>query len=93
MPCEDKMKIEVNAFHRGFIPINTSTVKTSTVAKVARPNQSESFMMMHDLPDDDSGVLAGAPLAGPNQWPERLRGIGMVMTATADFPFLFRVFQ
>lgn len=72
LPREDKMKIEVNAFHRGFIPINTSTMQTSSVAKVTRPNQSESFMMMHDLPNDDPDVLAGAPLAGPNQWPQRL---------------------
>ncbi len=84
LPREDKMKIEVNAFHRGFIPINTSTVKTSSVANVTRPNQSESFMMMHDLPDDDPDVLAGAPLAGPNQWPERLPSFRPAVMAYND---------
>lgn len=84
LPREDKMKIEVNAFHRGFIPINTSTVKTSSVANVTRPNQSESFMMMHDLPDDDPDVLVGAPLAGPNQWPERLPSFRPVVMAYND---------
>lgn len=72
LPREDKLKIEINAFHRGFIPINTSIMQTSSVAAVKRPNQSESFMMMHDLPDNDPDVLVGAPLAGPNQWPARL---------------------
>ena len=72
LPHVEKMKIEINVYHRGFIPINTSTPKTSSIAKVTKPNQSESFMMMHELPQDDPDVLAGAPLAGPNQWPERL---------------------
>ncbi len=72
LPREAKLKIEVNEFHRGFLPINTSTVKTSSVANVTKPNQSESFMMMHELPETDADVLARAPLAGPNQWPESL---------------------
>ena len=69
LPRADKMAIEVNEFHRGFIPINTSTTRTSSVAKVTKPNQSESFMLMHELAADDPDLLAGAPLAGPNQWP------------------------
>ncbi len=81
LPREVKMKIEVNAFHRGFIPINTSTVQTSSVAKVTKPNQSDSFMMMHELPDDDPDVLVGAPLAGPNQWPEDLPQFYPAVTA------------
>lgn len=72
LPRAEKLKLEINEFHRGFIPINTSTPKTSSIAKVTKPNQSESFMMMHELAADDPDVLAGAPLAGPNQWPESL---------------------
>lgn len=71
-PLSEKMKIEVNKYHRGFIPINTSTARTSSIAKVTKPNQSESFMMMHELPIDDRDVVSGAPLAGPNQWPDGL---------------------
>ena len=84
LPRADKMAIEINSFHRGFIPLNTSTVKTSSVAKVTRPNQSESFMMMHDLPDDDPDVAAGAPLAGPNQWPQRLPSFRPAVMAYND---------
>ena len=72
LPRAEKLQLEVNEFHRGFIPINTSTDATSTIKKAAKPNQSESFMMMHELPDDDPDVLAKAPLAGPNQWPASL---------------------
>ena len=84
LPRNDKMQIEINPFHRGFIPINTSTVQTSSVANVKRPNQSESFMMMHDLPDDDPDVLAGAPLAGPNQWPPSLPSFRPAVLAYND---------
>lgn len=69
---EEKLSIEVNTYHRGFIPINTSTARTSSIAKATKPNQSESFMMMHELPEDDPDIAAGAPLAGPNQWPRSL---------------------
>lgn len=72
LPPEEKMQIAVNAWHRGYIAINTSTDVTTTLAEVSRPNQSESFMMMHEYAPDDPDVLAGKPLAGPNQWPSSL---------------------
>jgi isopenicillin N synthase-like dioxygenase len=72
LPKAEKMALEVNKWHRGFIPINTSTPKSSSIAKVTKPNQSESFMVMHDLADDDPDLLAGLDLAGPNQWPASL---------------------
>ncbi|MEZ4664131.1 MAG: 2-oxoglutarate and iron-dependent oxygenase domain-containing protein [Caldilineaceae bacterium] len=84
LPRAEKMKIEVNQFHRGFIPINTSTTRTSSVAKVTKPNQSESYMMMHELAPDDPDVLAGAPLAGPNPWPESLPEFRRAVTAYND---------
>jgi len=84
LPRDAKMKIEINEFHRGFIPINTSTTRTSSVAKVTKPNQSESFMMMHELAEDDPDCVAGVPLAGPNQWPIELPTFRRVVTAYND---------
>jgi isopenicillin N synthase-like dioxygenase len=46
----------------------TSVIQTSTVAKVTRPNNSESFMLMHEVPSDDPRY--GRPLDGPNLWPD-----------------------
>ncbi len=69
LPLASKMAIELNEIHRGFIPINTSTDRKSTLANVRKPNQSESFMMMREAGPNDPDVLAGAYLAGPNQWP------------------------
>ena len=70
LPLEQKMAIELDANHRGYIPIDTSTDRTSTLAVVTKPNQSASFMMMRDDGPDSPDVLAGRFLAGGNQWPE-----------------------
>lgn len=69
LPLATKMQIELNEIHRGFIPINTSTDRKSTLANVRKPNQSESFMMMREAGPNDPDVVAGAYLAGANQWP------------------------
>ncbi len=69
LPRDEKMKVELNAQHRGFIPINTSTDVNSKLADVKRPNQSESFMVMREDGPGSPDVMAGAYLAGANQWP------------------------
>lgn len=65
----EKLAIAVNDAHRGFIKMASSTIVTSSVDVVRRPNQSESLMVMHELPPDHPDRLAGVALAGPNQWP------------------------
>jgi len=52
--------------------MSTSTIVTSSVAKVTKPNQSESLMVMHEVAPDDPDLLAGTPLQGENQWPVEL---------------------
>ena len=69
-----KQSIAINASHRGYMGLATSTIVTSSVARVTRPNLSESLMLMHELPADDPDLLAGKPLQGPNQWPHWLPG-------------------
>lgn len=71
-PLDAKMALKMNAFHRGYMPIATSTIVTSSVAKVTRPNLSESLMVMHEVPADDPDL--GKPLQGANQWPTALPG-------------------
>lgn len=66
LPIEQKMAIEVNKNHRGYIPINTSTDVNSTLADVKKPNQSASFMMMREDAKADPDIY----LSGPNQWPD-----------------------
>lgn len=73
-PLERKQSIAINAFHRGYMGMATSTIVTSSVAKVTRPNMSESLMLMHELPADDPDLAAGLPMQGPNQWPDWIAG-------------------
>jgi isopenicillin N synthase-like dioxygenase len=60
-----KQSLAINAWHRGYMGMATSTVVTSSVARVTRPNLSESLMIMHEPAEDE----IGQPLQGPNQWP------------------------
>ncbi len=76
LPHAEKMRIEINEFQRGFLPI-----KTGDTPGEAKPNQCDSFMALHELGPDDPDVLAGAPMAGPNQWPQGLPGFREALTA------------
>ncbi len=76
-----KQSLAINAFHRGYMGMASSTIVTSTVAKVTRPNMSESLMLMHELPADDPGLLAGLPMQGANQWPDWLPAFKPAMLA------------
>ncbi len=69
---EVKQRVAINEFHRGYMAPKTSLIKTSSVAKVTRPNLSESLMFMHEVHPSDPAY--GAPLQGPNQWPQGLPG-------------------
>jgi isopenicillin N synthase-like dioxygenase len=70
LPAAAKNAIAMNAFHRGYMAPNTSLIETSTVAHVKRPNYSESFMLMHEVPPHDPRF--GTSVNGPNQWPADL---------------------
>src|SRR5258707_9960798 len=65
-PAELKRSLAINEFHRGFMGLATSTVVTSSVARVTRPNLSESLMIMHEPAADE----IGRKLQGPNRWPD-----------------------
>jgi isopenicillin N synthase-like dioxygenase len=66
LPEATKRKIEVDHTHRGYIPMAASTDVNSTLAKVTKPNQSSSFMMMRE----DAVATPDVYLSGPNKWPD-----------------------
>jgi isopenicillin N synthase-like dioxygenase len=76
-PDELKRKLAINQFHRGFMGLATSTVVTSSVARVTRPNLSQSLMIMHEPAADE----VGEQLGGPNQWPDWLPGFRLAIDA------------
>jgi isopenicillin N synthase-like dioxygenase len=80
LPDEEKLKLKIDKNFRGYLPFNASTIVTSSVAKVSKPNQSESLMFMHEVKPDDPAVAAGEPLQGPNQWPDEAKVPGFHAT-------------
>ncbi len=83
LPEADKLALSIDKNFRGFLPMASSTIVTSSVAKVSKPNQSESLMLMHEVAADDPDALAGKPLQGPNQWPSEVLVPGFRAAAEA----------
>jgi isopenicillin N synthase-like dioxygenase len=70
MPLEEKMGLRLNESNIGYLPVNASIQRHSTVHSATRPNYNESFFISYDRGADHPDVLAGKPLRGRNQWPE-----------------------
>ena len=70
MPLEEKMRLRLNENNIGYLPVNQSMQRASTVHRNTRPNYNESFFISHDRGGDHPDVLAGVPLRGRNQWPD-----------------------
>ena len=70
MSLETKRALKINENNIGYLAVNESMQRHSTVHKATRPNFNESFFISHDRGADHPDVLAGAPLRGRNQWPE-----------------------
>src|SRR6478609_7782445 len=52
-PRAVKDAIAMNSFHRGYMPPKPSIIQTPSVAKVTKPNDSESYMLMHEVAPAD----------------------------------------
>lgn len=88
LPLEEKNKIRLNQWHRGYIPLASYQVKAESKSKgvlvedikatVKAPNQNESFIINHEHfegPTDVSEAeLYNRYLQGPNQWPHGMPG-------------------
>lgn len=70
LPEDQKLKLKIDKNFRGYLPFAGSTIVTSSVATVSKPNQSESIFFLHEVNADNPKALAGKPLQGPNQWPD-----------------------
>ncbi len=79
LPNEQKLKIKLNSYFRGYQPLEGSTLKISTVETTLKPNQSESFFIRHEVEEKDPNY--GKPVQGPNQWPQGLPGFREVVLA------------
>jgi isopenicillin N synthase-like dioxygenase len=70
LPLADKRQLKINENNIGYLAVNESMQRASTVHKATRPNFNESFFISHERGTDHPDVVAGVPLRGRNQWPE-----------------------
>ena len=69
LPLDTKMTLPQDENNIGYLPMNASIQRHSTVHKATRPNQNASFFVTHDRDPDHSDVVAGKPYRSGNQWP------------------------
>jgi len=74
LPLETKLKLPQDANNIGYLPMNASIQRHSTVHKATLPNQNASFFISHDRAPDHPDVVANKPYRGANQWPDDLPG-------------------
>ena len=69
-PLEEKLKLKLNRWHRGYEPFASSQLKSSARFEPAKyPNQLESFFLRHEV-DPETPGYGEKELLGPNQWPD-----------------------
>jgi isopenicillin N synthase-like dioxygenase len=69
IPLEDRLRLRLDENNIGYLAVNQSMQRHSTVHHATRPNYNESFFISHDRGADHPAVAAGTPLRGRNQWP------------------------
>ena len=70
LPLEEKLRIKLNRWHRGYQAFAGSTlVSSARFAPARHPNQLESFFLRHEVDPGDPSYRVD-PLQGPNQWPD-----------------------
>jgi isopenicillin N synthase-like dioxygenase len=70
LPMEEKARLALNENNIGYLAVNQSMQRHSTVHRATRPNFNESFFISHDRGPDHPDVVAGTVLRGRNQWPD-----------------------
>jgi isopenicillin N synthase-like dioxygenase len=70
LPEPEKIKLRFKKNLRGYIPLNASTLVKSELGQAKTPNQSESFMILSDIPKDHSWY--SSTLGGEQIWPQQL---------------------
>ena len=81
LPLEEKLALKLNENNIGYLPVNQSMQRASTVHKATRPNFNESFFISHERGPDHPDVVAGVALRGCNQWPAGHEGMRAMMIA------------
>jgi len=74
-PMETKHALRMNAHNNGYMAEGRYNVRTSRVSEQSvKPDANEAFFLKRERSGDDPLLLADRRFAGPNQWPDDLRG-------------------
>lgn len=73
-PLDAKQALALDANNLGYMAMNTSMQRHSTVQKATKPNQNESFFVTHERGPDHPDVLVPRPFRGVNRWPIGMPG-------------------
>ena len=65
LPLEEKRKVKVTPWHRGFIQVGEAKMYAG-----ARVDLKESFIWGGEVGAQEAGGEAGQKMRGPSQWPE-----------------------
>lgn len=69
MSIEEKMLFRYGTHLRGYLPINTSTLTSSTLGPARKPNCSESFIILDELDDALRARWSDSAMGGQQIWP------------------------
>ncbi len=68
-PLEAKQAVALDRNNNGYMPIKSTTIRSSTVAENIRADLNEAFFFRPELGSDHPDVVAGRRFRGLNQWP------------------------
>lgn len=83
-PLDDKLKLKVNQYNVGYLPMRGGTTRHSQLNANNKPNVNEAFFMARDLPADHPDVISEKPFRCANKWPEDLPGFRETSVAYAQ---------
>jgi isopenicillin N synthase-like dioxygenase len=72
LPEQRKLALKVGDLNIGYLPYGAQIIRTSKINNNTKPNLSESFYIVTDLPADDPKIMSGDPLFGLNRWPAEM---------------------
>lgn len=83
-PLEEKLKLKVNQFNVGYLPMRGGTTRHSQINTNNKPNVNEAFFIARDLADDHPDVAAEKPFRCANKWPDDLPGFREACVAYSE---------
>lgn len=71
-PLDRKMKLKVNEYMQGYMPMRGSTSRALALSGTTKPNENEAFFLQREFAPSDAGF--GTPPRTPNVWPDDMPG-------------------